>query len=125
MSSNVVLSLFLDREGTLWSGTKDGLDQFTDGNVTPYTTNEGLLSNETGPVLEDGAGRLWIGTLGSGLNVLENGKFRALTKRNGLADDTVIALELDHDGDLWFGTKRGLSRLHNGYVVANYNQSDG
>ncbi len=125
LSHSLVLSLYIDREGTLWAGTKDGLDQFTDGNVTPYTTNEGLLSNETGPVLEDRAGRLCIGTLGWGLNIIENGKMRAITVGNGLADDAVLSLELDNTGDLWVGTRNGLSRVRDGHVLATYRQRDG
>jgi signal transduction histidine kinase/ligand-binding sensor domain-containing protein len=120
LSHSLVLSLYIDREGTLWAGTKDGLDQFTDGNVTPYTTNEGLLSNDTGPVLEDAAGRLWVGTLGAGLNVLEGSKFKSVTRRDGLLDDTVISLALSRNGDLWVGTKRGLNWLRGGRVIARY-----
>ena len=125
LSHSVVLSLYMDREGTLWAGTKDGLDQFTDGNVTPYTTNEGLLSNETGPVLEDRTGHLYVGTLGWGLNIFEDGKFRAVTTRNGLVDNTIFSLELDRTGDLWVGTKRGLNRLHDGRVIASYTKQNG
>lgn len=125
LSHSLVLSLYIDREGTLWAGTKDGLDQFTNGNVTPYTTNEGLLSNETGPVLEDRADRLWVGTLGWGLNVFEQGHVRAVTTKNGLANDTVLSLELDSNGDLWAGTKNGVSRLHDGRVIATYRRADG
>ncbi|HEX4748061.1 MAG TPA: two-component regulator propeller domain-containing protein, partial [Bryobacteraceae bacterium] len=117
--------LYMDREGTLWAGTKDGLDQFTDGSVTPYTTNEGLLSNETGPVLEDRSGRLWVGTLGWGLNIMENGHVHALTTRNGLAGDVILSLELGKDGDLWVGTSNGVSRLHDGQVIATYRRRDG
>ena len=125
LSHSVVLSLYIDREGTLWAGTKDGLDQFTDGKVTPYSTNEGLLSNDTGPVLEDNAGRLWVGTLGHGLNVFDGHHFRVLTRKNGLLDDTILSLQIDKAGDLWVGSTKGLNRLHDGKVVASYTERNG
>lgn len=118
LSHSVVLSMFFDREGALWAGTKDGLDQFTDPKLTPYTTAEGLASNEAGPLAEDTQGQLWIGTLDAGLSVFDGRKFRNLRRQDGLASDTVLSLARDRDGDLWVGTAAGLNRLHNG-VVAN------
>ncbi len=125
LSHSVVLSLYFDREGSLWAGTKDGLDQFTDGKVTPYSVNEGLLSNDAGPVLEDNAGRLWVGTLGHGLNLFDGRHFHALTKKNGLLDDTILSLQVDRSGDLWVGSKRGLNRLRDGKVVASFTTRNG
>ncbi len=125
LSHSVVLSLYVDREGTLWAGTKDGLDQFTDGKVTPYTTSEGMSAGETGPVLEDTAGRLWVGTLGHGLNWFDGHRFHVLTKKDGLADNAVLSLELDQVGDLWVGTRNGLNRLRNGRIAASYTEREG
>ncbi len=125
LSHSLVLSLYLDREGSLWAGTKDGLDQFTDGKVTPYTTSEGLVSNDAGPVLEDGSGHLWIGTLGHGLNSFDGHHFRSVTVKNGLADNTILSLEIGNRNDIWAGTKAGLNRLRNGKPIATYTQKDG
>ncbi len=125
LSHSVVLSLYEDKEGTLWAGTKDGLDQFTDSKVTPYTTAEGLSSNDAGPVLQDKEGRLWIGTLGGGLNVFDRGRFTHLTKRDGLLGNTILSLEADDAGDLWVGTAKGLNRLRQGRVIGTYTRRNG
>lgn len=125
LSHSLVLSLYFDREGSLWAGTKDGLDQLADAKVTPYTTNEGMLSNEAGPVLEDKRGRLWIGTLGHGLNLYDGHRFQALTKKNGLLDDTILSLQVDPAGDLWVGSGKGINRLKDGKVIASYTEKDG
>jgi ligand-binding sensor domain-containing protein len=106
-------------------GTKAGLDQLTDGKVTPYTTNEGLPTNQIGPVLEDTAGQLWIGTLGSGLTVFDGRQFRTLSTSDGLINNTILSLSLDHSGNLWVGTRGGLNRLTNGEVSGTYTARDG
>ena len=52
LSQSNAIAMFEDREGTLWVGTKRGLNQFVDGRGVPYTVSEGLPSNEAGPVLD-------------------------------------------------------------------------
>ena len=125
LSHSLVLSLFEDREESLWAGTKNGLDQFTDSVVTPFSTQEGLSDDDAGPLAEDRRGRIWIGTLGGGLNVFEGGQFHALTRRQGLLDDNVFSLAVAPDGDLWVGTARGVNRIHNDVVAASYSRAQG
>ena len=125
LSHSSVLALFVDREGSLWAGTKNGLDQFTDGNVTPYTINEGMPGNDAGPVIEDDAGRLWVGTQGSGLSEFDGHHFHTLTTRNGLISDRILSLEVDRGGDLWAGSAGGLNRLRNGRVISTFTRRNG
>jgi ligand-binding sensor domain-containing protein/anti-sigma regulatory factor (Ser/Thr protein kinase) len=125
LSHSTVLSLSFDREGSLWVGTKNGLDQFTDANVVPYTTAQGMPSNDAGPVIEDAAGRLWVGTLGAGLGEFDGKRFHVFTTREGLSDNVVLSLENGRDGDLWVGTKHGVTRIHGDHVVARYGRQDG
>ena len=125
LSHSSVLSLYLDRENSLWAGTKNGLDQFADGNVTPYTTHEGMPSNDIGPVLEDATGRIWAGTLTNGLTVFDGHRFQGLTTQNGLTDNHILSLALDRKGDMWVGTGDGLNELRDGRVIAKFSQQDG
>lgn len=49
--------------GTVWIGTMGGgLLRFNDGNFTRYTAGSGLPDESVRQILEDGQGRLWIGT---------------------------------------------------------------
>jgi signal transduction histidine kinase/ligand-binding sensor domain-containing protein len=125
LSHTGVLAMFVDRESSLWVGTKNGLDQFTDGHVTPYTTSEGLPSNDTGPVVEDASGTLWLGTKEDGLARYDGHRFKALTRRNGLADDSILSLAVGPDGALWVGTPKGLTVLRKNRVVRTYTTADG
>ncbi len=57
---------------------------------------------------EDADGRLILGTLGEGVFWLDNhGKWRHISKAEGLSSDYVLSLCLDREGDLWVGTDGG------------------
>ena len=67
-------------------------------------------------LLIDPRGRIWVGTLDQGLDVLDpkTGDVRHFRHREGdphsLAADAVCALYADHRGRIWIGTDGGLSR---------------
>jgi signal transduction histidine kinase len=54
--------LYLDTLHTLWIGTAGGgLNWLKSGQITRFTTREGLPDNTVSQILEDAAGRLWMG----------------------------------------------------------------
>jgi signal transduction histidine kinase/ligand-binding sensor domain-containing protein len=114
LSQSTVYTLCEDREGSLWVGTKHGLNQFLDRRTMLYTTREGLPSNEAGPVLQDASGNLWVGTQGAGLGRFDGRRFLVLTSKEGLASDTIFTLADGVEGELWIGTDRGLNCLNVG-----------
>jgi len=61
-------------------------------------------------VYEDGAGTLWIGTFGGGLNMLRGGKFTHFRERDGLLSDNIGRV-FDDGESLWLSTTRGISRV--------------
>jgi ligand-binding sensor domain-containing protein len=66
-------------------------------------------------VLVDGK-RIWVGT-DNGLAVLEDGKWRVLNKKDGLAHQAVLGLALDpRTGDIWVATLGGLSHISAGRI---------
>ena len=59
---------------------------------------------------EDGRGRVWAGTNGGGVFVLEDEKItRHYTSEDGLAGNVIFKI-LEHDGGIWIATGTGLSR---------------
>jgi len=61
----------------------------------------------------DSNNRVWAGTWGAGLALLENGKITNLTKLDGLPSNQIFMLKLDKkDNVLWIGTSRGLARMN-------------
>ena len=58
----MIRTLYLDSQGTLWIGTADeGLSRWHNGHIANFTTHEGLPDNDISQILEDDAGRLWLG----------------------------------------------------------------
>ena len=74
----------------------------------------------------DKKNRLWIGTWGGGLSLLDtkNFTFRNFTTQDGLPGNFILAVEEDHSGKLWIGTNNGLSQF-DGKVFNNFSRING
>jgi ligand-binding sensor domain-containing protein len=66
LSSEFILSLYFDNEGTLWVGTREGLNRKGVGKFVSFTTEDGLLDNTICFITEDDRAHLWFGS-GSGV----------------------------------------------------------
>ena len=53
---------------------------------------------------------MWIGT-SDGLSRIKDGKFASITTGQGLWDDTISQILEDDQGQLWFGSNRGIFRV--------------
>lgn len=63
LESDLIRALYLDKEGALWIGTAGGgLSRKVNGNIKTFTTREGLPDNTISQIIEDDAGRLWLGS---------------------------------------------------------------
>ena len=110
--ADLVRCLFEDREGNLWIGSNTGLMRLRSDIFTVYGEAEGLPSDEPNTVLQDRAGRVWVGFHDSGVMLFEGGKRRLFTTRDGLADNDVFQIREARNGDLLIATRSGLSRMH-------------
>lgn len=73
----------------------------------------------------DSDGKLWVGTWGGGLSVMENGKYiKTYTTHDGLPGNYISVAKEGPHGNIWIGTNKGLS-MFDGKVFKNYNVSDG
>ncbi|WP_198678727.1 ligand-binding sensor domain-containing diguanylate cyclase [Pseudidiomarina insulisalsae] len=205
LPNNHILSIFADRENTLWVGTHRGLIQFRqapfhshrnedglgydyvralyplhDGSllvgglggikrikdeaVLPFAVDSQVQSASILTFAQDSARRLYVGTFTRGLYVLENGEERYHYDQNngfpgndvrsillaadgylyaatsqgvlrsrrsangeleppeyfgvaeGLPDEIIYAIHEAHNGEIWIGSMRGLSKLVNGSI---------
>lgn len=108
LPSNTVTALCQTRDGWLWAGTTNGPARFDGRRFTVFGESHGLKNLGITCLLEDGHGRLWLGTEGGGLARWEDGRFHHLATGAGLAANTVLALAEDDGGTLWIGTADGL-----------------
>ncbi|MCP3962800.1 MAG: response regulator [bacterium] len=126
LSSDIVIALSEDPDGTLWIGTEGaGLNHFdpATGKVTAHyrhdPENARSIASDTPWVLRRGQeGDLWIGTQGGGLNLWSSADrragrpiFRRYTKNEGLPSDHIFGILTDDQGYLWLSSNRGLTRF--------------
>src|SRR5215207_3946033 len=112
----LVTSLHVDGKGRLWVATAEGglgrVDDLSAGRpqFRVYTVADGIASNNIRCLVEDLAGRIYLGTV-RGVDRLDpwTGRVRHYTAADGLANDFVKAALRDRRGMLWFGTMNGLS----------------
>ena len=121
--SRYVLSMLVDRSGTLWVGTIEGLvrwDPLRDS-VTRFRAGPeaGSLPHDMVRVIyEDAAGQLWVGTAGGGLAAFDRNTqlFRSVPAEtdgpDALGSRNIAALSEDTDGRLWVSTNNGKGGIH-------------
>ena len=122
---SAVYVMLEDSKGNFWMGTKgDGLfkaepvnkqrDQYVIKQFVADARNPDAIShNSIYSLLEDRNGRIWIGTFGGGLNLIDsNEKFyhykNKLSSYPSGAYNRVRHLAADAEGRLWIGTTEGL-----------------
>src|ERR1700739_3168680 len=111
LPSELIVSLFVARDGTLWIGTKNGLASWEDGRLTRYPDFVGLI---VGSIVEDRKGTIWSGGISS---VESPGKLCAINGTNvscygsdgGLGDGLRGLYEDSHDV-LWVVGRDGIWR---------------
>jgi ligand-binding sensor domain-containing protein/signal transduction histidine kinase len=111
-------ALLEDHTGAVWCGAGRGLYRLepTDGDRTLRFVDIGLPREVENDMIvralaEDGQGALWIGA-GSGLyRRWPDGRTERYTTEHGLPANDVLALLIDKDGQLWVGTRKGLSQI--------------
>jgi ligand-binding sensor domain-containing protein/signal transduction histidine kinase len=114
VSNNTISDLLIDREGTMWIGTADGLNRFD-----PVTERFTIYRVEAAPnpagqmgsMVEDHEGNVWIGSEGSGLLKFDRKTQRLLAGLATVSNPYVSAVYIDRVGTLWAGTFNGLDRL--------------
>lgn len=117
-SNAVVTALYQGSGGALWIGTATGLVRYQNGARTWFKGRNGEAIHDVRTIVEDSAGNIWFGTLGSGLCRLRNGVVEQFHKEDGLANDSVWSLFAEDEGTVWIGTfGGGLSRYKNGHFT--------
>ena len=111
LSNDGVTSILLDRAGTLWAGTLNGLDRLDPktGSFTVYSDQDGLPSQIINGIVEGANGDLWI-TTSYGLSHfnIRSKAFYNYFRSDGVFDDLTGAWK-GRSGLMFFGSYSGLT----------------
>jgi len=126
LAESSIYSVIQTRDGYLWLGTQAGLVRFDGVRFTPVETVYPSAPTNIWirDLAEDQNGTLWIGTNESGVYRLENGSFAHYTQKDGLPSDSISAVIVGRNGDIWVATANGIARF-NGTKIQAYRTDDG
>jgi ligand-binding sensor domain-containing protein len=104
------------RDGYLWIGTQEGLVRFDGGRFRVYDPRNtpALTSPWVTALFEDGAGDLWIGTVGGVVLRKRGEEFRAFGPAQGIPIGRTTSIAGDSKGRVWVGTTAGLALWRDG-----------
>lgn len=102
--------------GNLMAGTqKNGIFIFTDGMWKEWQTsaNSFVKQNSLYCAIETHDGHTAFGTVSNGLIITDSsGNIQKLINtENGLQNNTVLSIALDHEGNLWLGLDKGIAYI--------------
>lgn len=124
LSNATVDCIYEDKSGNLWIGTFGGLNLYNrrlgriqhPGRDTIFG-NHKILSSAINDIIQDNNGATWLATGWMGLAKYQDGKVLATYSLQGdknfkLSSNTITALALDKDQQLWVGTTTGFACIN-------------
>ncbi|MBM3236727.1 tetratricopeptide repeat protein [Candidatus Poribacteria bacterium] len=107
LADNDVHSIFTDKQGRVWFGAFNGLSIY-DGKS--FSTLPQFAGKWVMEFIEDGKGYLWFASQGDGVFKTDGKVFAQITKSDGLPTNEAQTLFEDRHGNIWIGTREGLTR---------------
>ena len=90
-----------------------------------YNNIDKIGNNYIYSIYKDSRGRIWFGTDGMGITVLDNGKFTRYDKSTGLKDDHIYSFTEDANGNIWFNTEGAGIYRFDGKTFKNFSVAQG
>lgn len=134
LSNNHVTTIYEDKSGVLWVGTRTGLNQWdpASGGFFHVMNNPNNLAlftpHRINCIGEDDHGNFLLGTNENGLLVYDRigNKLDTYNKQSGLPSNTVVGIQRGSNDDWWISTSNGLVRFNpNAKSFVIYNRYDG
>lgn len=138
LHDNYVNAIINSQAGDLWISTYNTLNRYDHETDTfEYFTREeyqgaGMANADLLDIFEDSRGAIWLGTEGGLIHFDPASKdFIQYNQTNGLAYNTINAVEEDTEGNIWFSTNTGIVKFILGIttpevpVFSHYDSSDG
>ncbi len=115
LPEDTVQALAESHDGLLWIGTTSGLTRFDGAHMKLFGgAAQTFAANSIFCIAFAPDGSLWAGTEGGGLLHVRNGAIEVFARAQGLTDEFVRSVAVDHLGRVWVGTDDGLFVFENG-----------
>ncbi len=103
------LSLFIDRDDSVWIGTEAGVVHYDGKGARRFDrTPSGLANSSVSGIFRDSRGVLWFGT-GAGASRFDGTVWSTLTVNDGLGANNVYSICEDTKGAIWITTGQGVT----------------
>ncbi len=113
LSGDTVFTLHEDREGSLWVGTSEGIDQFRDLAVQSFSRSVYPRAEEFDNLVTSPDGALWVGG-DSTLYTLSNGATGFKPRGKNIEGKQISSIFGDRKGRVWVGMDNTLNLFRDG-----------
>lgn len=126
---NMMRSMIQDHRGLIWVGCNEGIIVFNPDAIIRNKSNyinlhlradkyHSLNDREVRVVFEDSKKRIWLGTAGGGLFLLQrkepiqNSQFKQYNSAQGLTNEMIQSIREDNEGNIWVSTEGGIAKFN-------------
>ncbi len=125
LSSNLVLCLFRDMEGSLWAGTRAaGVSRIRTVPVQIISKANGLSGGWITSIIQADDGSIYAGNSEGGLDRIRNNRIEKLGPKLGIGHSPVISVAIDKGNNIWVGSQNVLVKF-NGTTSKRFSQKEG
>jgi ligand-binding sensor domain-containing protein/serine phosphatase RsbU (regulator of sigma subunit) len=106
---NFINGLYLDSKERLWLSSPNSTLAYIENEKVfkiPFSSVSGILA-----ITEDADSRIWVGSNGNGVFMLDTDSIANVTVKDGLLSNYCYSLVCDKNKNIWVGHKDGLSKI--------------
>lgn len=121
-----IRTLLQDHNSMIWLGTERGLARYDGLRWHPVRLDTSATPHHITSLMEDRAGKIWIGTLSGKIFFLdESRKVFPMLIEEGNPAKPVTSIVQDQSGQIWFATYGEGAYVYTGERLFNFNDDDG
>ncbi|MCK5077717.1 MAG: SpoIIE family protein phosphatase, partial [Calditrichia bacterium] len=124
LPSSIVYKFYEMKNGLILAGTHNGIAAIQGDSIIKVNIFDKLKDLSIADICISENGKMFVGTWGAGLFIIDGHEIDTLNTKNGLSDNFIHDLEFDYKGNLLIGTDLGVNILE-GDSVKIYKQEDG